>query len=630
MKKRSQQKPPARAIMYFFIGLAICILTVLLFAGNSRQGNLAQADVTTPVTVFLHGIGKGGDNANPTSIGNQTLKHTSRTIIISTLNAQNQLIATNQGTITYNVTSQNFQGPVTITGITTGSYLMKAKVDGFLTRQFPGIQALGAGTLTLPPVYLVAGDLTNDNKLDLLDYNALINCFASKFQTCNTPLADVNDDGKVDGVDYNLLIRELSVQAGDTTTNPTGTPITQPISPIPTSAGLSPTLSPSFTYDDPPTTMYTDNDAGLISGGTGTPVSAPATVDFGAVKIDANKYSTEYGMWANDVLGPDGKYYYGLGDHDTASGGHNGSILMSYDPKTKRSEMLLFAKDVIGPAGEGKWHGRPDIDPLTGDMYLVGFYQGHIIHYNIYSRQAKDLGAPVNAGWPEHAWDYKRQRLYGVGDGKGGFMVYDTANKKLLHSDPPKDSKTGTTITWADRARFIDYTTGKVYGTTGDNHIVNYDPNTDTFTIMNSQMSSAFRAMSLLKEPEGFIWSFDSAGNIYKFYPEQDTIQKVGVTWTSALYSAAIAESPDHKYLYYSMSNDSSDLPIIQYNTKTGEKKALIYVKYENKHNFAANKIYGVTLNADGTELFAVTNGSLSGTRYPAVIYIHIPPEDRP
>jgi hypothetical protein len=96
-------------------------------------------------------------------------------------------------------------------------------MDGFLGKQIPGIVSVTKGqTITPPSLSVINGDINNDNQLDILDYNALLSCFDTKYAspTCSAPNAslspgaDIDDDGIVDGVDYNLFLRELSVQRG--------------------------------------------------------------------------------------------------------------------------------------------------------------------------------------------------------------------------------------------------------------------------------------------------------------------------------------------------------------------------------------------------------------------------------
>lgn len=68
---------------------------------------------------------------------------------------------------------------------------------------------LGTGTYTISAV---EGDVNNDGKVDILDYNIIVSCFSEKAATSSCTQkddADVNKDGKVDGVDYNIFLRAI-------------------------------------------------------------------------------------------------------------------------------------------------------------------------------------------------------------------------------------------------------------------------------------------------------------------------------------------------------------------------------------------------------------------------------------
>lgn len=173
------------------------------------------------LTLLLHGLGSGGDNANPTSQGTQSPKHTSRQTIVTFFDSNNQSIGTASGTVTYNAVSGNFTGTFDASAIPAGLYLASVKTQGFLSKSVPGTVTINAGQLnTIPTVSETTGDVNNDNLLDILDYNAILSCFGSKqtSATCtfapdaNTSKADIDDDGLITGTDYNLLLRELSVQ----------------------------------------------------------------------------------------------------------------------------------------------------------------------------------------------------------------------------------------------------------------------------------------------------------------------------------------------------------------------------------------------------------------------------------
>ena len=67
---------------------------------------------------------------------------------------------------------------------------------------------------------MVTGDANLDNKLSILDYNILLDCYSDLLAAKNCSdqrklqLSDFTDDGKVNEFDYNLFLRELSTQGG--------------------------------------------------------------------------------------------------------------------------------------------------------------------------------------------------------------------------------------------------------------------------------------------------------------------------------------------------------------------------------------------------------------------------------
>ncbi len=173
-------------------------------------------------TIFLHGIGNGGDNVSPSSGGNKLPITTSRTLQVELYNGSDQLIATKQGTILYTPASGNFLGTVDMGSVAAGTYLVKVKTNRYLRKAIPGIITIAVGqTIQMPTIAMVAGDSNNDNKINILDYGILVDCFSdiSPAKNCadaNKKMsADLTDDGKVNQFDYNLLLREISVQAGD-------------------------------------------------------------------------------------------------------------------------------------------------------------------------------------------------------------------------------------------------------------------------------------------------------------------------------------------------------------------------------------------------------------------------------
>ncbi len=54
----------------------------------------------------------------------------------------------------------------------------------------------------------MVGDLNNDGKVDILDYNLFMGCFG-KTPTGSCTSSDINQDGVIDGIDYNILLRAM-------------------------------------------------------------------------------------------------------------------------------------------------------------------------------------------------------------------------------------------------------------------------------------------------------------------------------------------------------------------------------------------------------------------------------------
>ena len=167
--------------------------------------------------VGLHGIGTAGDSANPNSTGNMDPLHPTRVITVQVYDVQNQLVASQEGTILYNKTTGKFNGTVNLgSSFATGLYTVKVKTDQYLRALVPGIQTITAGkTNTLPLVTLIAGDINGDNVINIIDYNILIGCYsdllpATNCSATNKVLSDLNDDGHVNMYDYNLFLRELT------------------------------------------------------------------------------------------------------------------------------------------------------------------------------------------------------------------------------------------------------------------------------------------------------------------------------------------------------------------------------------------------------------------------------------
>lgn len=196
----------------------------------TAQPTNTPAPTATPVPgatklafdLFLHGLGKGGDNVNPNGQGNFDLLHPQRDVTVEMYNSQNQLILSKQGPVTFDSTSGSFKGVIDMgSSVSSGIYIVKVKLDQYLRTSIPGIQTIVSdSTNNMADTSLISGDINGDNALNILDYNILMGCYSDFLPpvSCtdeNKELADLTDDGFVNQFDYNLFLRELTNREGN-------------------------------------------------------------------------------------------------------------------------------------------------------------------------------------------------------------------------------------------------------------------------------------------------------------------------------------------------------------------------------------------------------------------------------
>lgn len=195
-------------------------LTSTQAPSNTPSPTLTAAATSFAFDILLHGIGNGGDNANSSSKGNFDLDDEKAKISIDIYDIQNSLVLNKTGELLFSSESGSFKGSVDMgTQLTSGSYTIKIKADKYLRASVPGLVNIKAGqTNRIPSVALVAGDINNDNLLNILDYNALSACYGESPNALNCALAsvaDINRDSIVSIFDFNLFLRELSTNAGE-------------------------------------------------------------------------------------------------------------------------------------------------------------------------------------------------------------------------------------------------------------------------------------------------------------------------------------------------------------------------------------------------------------------------------
>ncbi len=172
--------------------------------------------------VNLHGIGLGGTNVNPTDPGTNSSPLTpTRSLTIEFFNSSNNLVKSVQGNVNYSTTNRYFSGSINVSGLSSGSYIVKVKTHKYLRNVLSGIVTITAGTVNaMPQLTLVAGDVNSDGVLSILDWNITIGCYSDILPATNCDAqrkfnSDLNDDGLVNQFDINLWIGESSVFFGN-------------------------------------------------------------------------------------------------------------------------------------------------------------------------------------------------------------------------------------------------------------------------------------------------------------------------------------------------------------------------------------------------------------------------------
>ncbi len=408
----------------------------------------------------------------------------------------------------------------------------------------------------------------------------------------------------------------------------------------------------------------------------------PPVIDFAIVQgLDPwylpsfdSKTGGIYGGWGDVTKGPDGCFYFSIGNHMSYGGT---AYIIRYDPEEKRQEIVLDSKEVIGwgpdDFADGKLHGDLDVGP-GGDIWMLTFYGpppdeseygakyrgSWLLRYNIFTGEAENLGIPLEGeSWPYHAYDWQRGLLFGVGAIRGDVIAYDTRERRMLYGAAPPDG-----ISWYERGVLLDRETGHVYTTDsgmvpgkslferyeGPQRFVRYERRNNTFTRMNAAVppnpvtgkATAMRAHTKVKDQNGAFWCMDVRGTLFTFHPGEDRTELKGINWgKEGKYTSTMCLSPKKRYIYYLPGADTRaytyGTPVVQYDTVTGTKKVIAFLNdfYLDTYGYSPGGTYGLELDETGESLFFYVNGRFTtkelGSAYgrPAIFHVHIPAEER-
>lgn len=216
--------------------------TVKLTGCTDSSKTTCAPETTTDISVAtgtllaldlgLDGIGTTGDQVNANPIANSDSQyrsnpnpqHTTRTVKVAITDTSGKAIETDDGEVKYVPDTGRFTGSVKLSdGFTTGTYNLSIKSPAYKPLVASGKSITSKATTDPVKGNLIAGDINNDDKIDISDFNILFSCslFSTDTGACSSngnypTYSDLTDNGgKPDHDDYNLLLREWSVTNGN-------------------------------------------------------------------------------------------------------------------------------------------------------------------------------------------------------------------------------------------------------------------------------------------------------------------------------------------------------------------------------------------------------------------------------
>ena len=179
------------------------------------------------LTLSIKGLGEGiGNNSDPKT------KQRQATVCLYATDADangdgkcEKAIKKADGFVNFNKDTKKFDQAVFDLGVVPeADYQIFVKTDTRLRKRIPGIKHIAPmQTTPVNEVTLISGDITNNNILDIEDWNAYVGCFGDKIDNTDTckfkNAVDLNDDGKTDTSldfsDYKILLQNFQTREGD-------------------------------------------------------------------------------------------------------------------------------------------------------------------------------------------------------------------------------------------------------------------------------------------------------------------------------------------------------------------------------------------------------------------------------
>jgi len=368
------------------------------------------------------------------------------------------------------------------------------------------------------------------------------------------------------------------------------------------------------------------------------------------------QYMSCWANWASVTRSEDNRFYFSVGDHR----GNGCQInLYEYCPGRDICHKVLDVDELLGwtkrSYTDGKIHGHMGIIP-DGTLWAATHYGVHpdsiwwangyrgswLLSYNIYTHEAKNWGIPLVGNMlPCFSLDKKRGIFVGTG-ANNTVLCWDCINKKVRYAGYPPNG-----WIWWRRFMVCDEETGKFWSVdyNDEQHrFLSFDPEYNKFERYEvsppenplTNTVATLRGHIDRRAMDGWFYWQTMNGAFFKFEPEGPdgpVVEYIGLNWDKGRDVLQMALDPSGRYLYYYVVGYPT--PLVQYDIKTGKKKALCWLQdyYFEKYGYWVGGTYGMEISKDGSFIVICMNGAFqgrnSGFGHPSLFVIEIPEEER-
>lgn len=339
-----------------------------------------------------------------------------------------------------------------------------------------------------------------------------------------------------------------------------------------------------------------------------------------------------WSAWGDICVAGDGRVYSGVGDHGDEVAGTSNVYIYRWDPKTRRHSRILDVNSLVrrekGEPTFAKLHARID-EGADGRIYFTATLNNGPI-----ARDEKYKWSNVLPGGQIYAYDPRTDRTEIVanlparrcslasrldrkrniwwcnldGEKADALWAFDLTKKKEMFRGPEGSV--------AMNRNFALARDGAVYFNGKDFRIWKYDPKTNSIGPTKSQFPSQFMRCSTDQSKRGDIYGVTVPDgmktkdfNLFRYSPKADKLELLGKEFTIGHYTTVCVLSPDEKYVYYIPG--APGFPVVQYNIAKNQRKVIGFLgdEIENRTKHVLGSVFGLKMSADGSTLFAHTNG---------------------